>query len=118
MLFSVSTDIAILSSFLSLAIAFLLFVVFRGLSSKYHEHFIETAEKIKVGMSTVEVKSIMGDQTNSMEQYGDTLILIWERNQWRGFTRGGTLTRSVKVTFTNEKVTSIATKNFHKHTFW
>lgn len=39
------------------------------------------------------------------------LIIIYEKTQWRGFLRGGTIVRSVKVTLVDEKVVKVTTKN-------
>ena len=79
---------------------------------KRHKDFINNAESIHNGMSKDEVMRIMGQPTTA-ETDGNKIILIWEKNQWKGILGGGTLTRSLKVVFIDNKVTSVLTKNLH-----
>lgn len=99
-----------------LCLFFIFFFVY--LICKRHIDFIEAAKNIKQGMTYDEVISIMKIPPTSTEHDDDKKILIWEKNQWKGIQHGGTLTRAVKITFKNNIVISIATKNLDKSTFF
>lgn len=60
----------------------------------------------------------MGEEPTTKENNNKQTILVWEKSQWKGIQNGGTLTRSVKVVFENNKVVSVTTKNLDKSTFW
>lgn len=82
-----------------------------------HKDFINNAKRIEKGMSKDRVLNIMGEPT-SKENYYNKEIIIWEKRQWKGFLHGGTLTRTLKVSFINNYVSDISYKNFDKSTFW
>ena len=98
-------------------ICFILVFVFVYMLTKKHKDFIHNAKSIKNGMSKDNVIRIMGIPT-AEERDGNKLILIWEKNQWKGIQNGGTLTRAIKVVFLNNEVISISNKNLDKSTFW
>ena len=98
-------------------ICLVLVFIFVYLLCKRHKNFINNAQNIHNGMSKDEVLSIMGQPTTE-ERDGNKLILIWEKNQWKGIQHGGTVTRAVKVIFVNNKVISVSNKNLDKSTFW
>lgn len=92
--------------------------VFIYMWSKRHRDFINRAKSIKLDMPAEGVFSIMGCSATTIEEDGDKVIAIWEKNQWKGIQHGGTITRSIKVTFADERVVSISSKNLDSSTFW
>lgn len=82
-----------------------------------HKDFIKNAQLLKEGMTYKEVTDIMGYPT-SQEKDENKTILIFEKSQWKGIQNGGTITRTVKVVFKNDKVVSISNKNLDQSTFW
>lgn len=42
------------------------------------------------------------EQSALKDEEDGKLIIIYEKTQWRGFLRGGTIVRSVKVTLVDE----------------
>jgi outer membrane protein assembly factor BamE (lipoprotein component of BamABCDE complex) len=99
---------------ITLAVCFM--IVFSILGK--HKDFINNATQIKKGMTMGEVVNLMGEVPTTKENNGNQMILIWEKNQWKGIQNGGTLTRAVKVVFEKDKVVSVTTKNLDKSTFW
>ncbi|HCW81417.1 MAG TPA: hypothetical protein DHG49_01525 [Clostridiales bacterium] len=51
------------------------------------------------------------EQPALKDEEDDKLIITYEKTQWRGFLRGGTIVRSVKVTLVDERVVKVTTKN-------
>ena len=82
-----------------------------------HNSFIKNAKSIQKGMSKNMVLTIMGTPT-TVQNNDELEILTWEKNQWKGIQNGGTLTRSIQVTFENNRVIQIVTKNLDVSTFW
>ena len=76
-----------------------------------HALFINYAKSIQQDMLFEELKTMFSTMPATNEQDGETLIITYEKTQWRGFLRGGTIVRSVKVTLVGEKVVKVATKN-------
>lgn len=95
----------------------LIFVVVFAITGR-HKDFIRKANRITNGMTINEVINILEESPTSRETDGDKKMLIWEKSQWRGMLRGGTLVRSLKVVFQNGKVISVSTKNLDKSPFW
>lgn len=59
--------------------------------------------RLKVGMSKTEVLSLLGQPTgqrvlNGVETY------TWKNSEFKGWARGGTITRSITVDFENDLV--------------
>ena len=54
--------------------------------------------QLHIGMSKREVIMMFGEP-HSRRLAGNREILRWEMNEWKGFIRGGRLTRSVSVEF-------------------
>ena len=76
-----------------------------------HALFINTAKSVCLGATAEELQKIFGDSTSKEEEDDGKLIITYEKTQWRGFLRGGTIVRSVKVTLVDEKVVKVTTKN-------
>ncbi len=62
-------------------------------------------------MTVDEVLEIMGCSATTAEEDDDKMTAIWEKSQWVGIFRGGTVTRAVKVVFVNGLVVSVSNKN-------
>lgn len=93
------------------------FVIIFSITGK-HKSFINNASQIQNGMTMNEVVDLMGESPTTRENNNNQTILVWEKSQWKGIQNGGTLIRSVKVVFENNKVVSVTTKNLDKSTFW
>jgi hypothetical protein len=64
-----------------------------------------------LGATAEELQKIFGEPTSKEEEDDGKLQITYEKTQWRGFLRGGTIVRSVKVTLVDEKVVKVTTKN-------
>lgn len=76
-----------------------------------HALFINTAKSVCLGATAEELQKIFGEPTSKEEEEDGKLTITYEKTQWRGFLRGGTIVRSVKVTLVDEKVVKVTTKN-------
>lgn len=101
---------------IGLAILIIVLIIVFSISGK-HKSFIDNAQSIKQDMTINEVMDIMNEPPTSQEILDGKTILLWEKSQWKGMINGGTLTRSLKVVFINDKVVSVSTKNLDKSTF-
>lgn len=96
-----------LSMLFGFAICFLLL----SLTARKQYQFKENIRYIEENITLDSLEVILGTKPANWEQDEDKLIIIYEKNQWRGFLRGGTIVRSVKVTLIDEKVVKVTTKN-------
>ena len=82
-----------------------------SLTAERHFNFIELTKSIQQGASIEELQNMFEEQPALKDEEDGKLIIIYEKTQWRGFLRGGTIVRSVKVTLVDEKVVKVTTKN-------
>ena len=94
--YSVANIIAIPTG-LGALIGFGVLFLILSLTAERHFNFIKKTKSIQQGAS--------------IEEEDGKLIIIYEKTQWRGFLRGGTIVRSVKVTLVDERVVKVTTKN-------
>lgn len=84
-----------------------------------HKRFINNAKKIELGMTKNDVISLMGEPTGKrISEDSSKYILLWQKSQWKGIAFGGTLIRSVRITFENDKVVSIEEDNLNKSLYF
>lgn len=81
------------------------------MTARKQYQFKENIRYIEENITLDSLEVILGTKPANWEQDEDKLIIIYEKNQWRGFLRGGTIVRSVKVTLIDEKVVKVTTKN-------
>lgn len=98
-----------------LIILLLSFIVFGMISS--HKKFITKALSIQEGMSYNQVFEILGSPTTE-EKEDNKKIYTWEKAQWKGYFSGGTIVRSIKVIFIEDKVVSITKKHLDKSVYF
>lgn len=96
-----------LSALFGVSLGFLIISII----AQKHALFINTAKSVCLGATAEELQKIFGEPTSKEEEEDGKLIITYEKTQWRGFLRGGTIVRSVKVTLVDEKVVKVTTKN-------
>ena len=96
---------------LSMLFGFAICLLLLSLTAKRQYQFKENIRYIEENITLDSLEVILGTKPANWEQDGETLIITYEKTQWRGFLRGGTIVRSVKVTLVGEKVVKVATKN-------
>ena len=90
-------------------IAFIVFFIVLGSKVKLGNDFRNNSEKITIGMTTEEVKSIMGEPSYTKNYSDNSFEYIYEKSEWKGWARGGTKTRRMEIVFSKDKkVISIA----------
>ena len=82
-----------------------------SLTAERHFNFIELTKSIQQGASIEELQNMFEEQSALKDEEDGKLIITYEKTQWRGFLRGGTIVRSVKVTLVDERVVKVTTKN-------
>ena len=104
-------NIIVIPTGLGALIGFGVLFLILSLTAERHSNFIELTKSIQQGASIEELQNMFEEQSASKEEEDDKLIITYEKTQWRGFLRGGTIVRSVKVTLVDEKVVKVTTKN-------
>lgn len=92
-------------------IGFAVLFLILSLTAERHYHFIEKIKLLQQSTTAEELQKTFGEPTSKEEEDDGKLIITYEKTQWRGFLRGGTIVRSVKVTLVDEKVVKVTTKN-------
>lgn len=69
--------------------------------------------RLKVGMSKSEVIEMLGQPTGQRTANG-TETLTWKNSEFKGWARGGTMTRSITVDFVNGIVTGYDGENIDR----
>ena len=72
--------------------------------------------ELRIGMSREEVIQLFGRPDSERIRNG-VEILKWEVQEWKGFIRGGRMTRSVVVEFEDEKVVGYDGENINVTTW-
>lgn len=72
--------------------------------------------RLYIGMSREEVIGLFGGP-DSVRVRGNTEILKWEVQEWKGFLRGGRMTRNVVVEFEDGKVVGYDGENINVTTW-
>lgn len=72
--------------------------------------------KLHIGMKREEVIELF-DQPDSVRVKGGTEILKWEVQEWKGFIRGGRMTRNVVVEIENGQVVGYDGENINVTTW-
>lgn len=96
---------------LSMLFGFAICLLLLSLTARKQYQFKENIRYIEENITLDSLEVILGTKPANWEQDEDKLIIIYEKTQWRGFLRGGTIVRSVKVTLIDEKVVKVTTKN-------
>ena len=108
--YSVANIIAIPTG-LGALIGFGVLFLILSLTAERHFNFIELTKSIQQGASIEELQNMFEEQSALKDEEDGKLIITYEKTQWRGFLRGGTIVRSVKVTLVDERVVKVTTKN-------
>lgn len=70
--------------------------------------FSENSQKIQVGMSVEEVRSIMGEPSYVKNHQDGSYEYVYEKSEWKGALRGGTKVRRMEIVISsNHKVISV-----------
>ncbi|MFQ7031016.1 MAG: hypothetical protein ACLRSG_06120 [Christensenellales bacterium] len=104
-------NIIVIPTGLGALIGFGVLFLILSLTAERHFNFIELTKSIQQGASIEELQNMFEEQPALKDEEDGKLIIIYEKTQWRGFLRGGTIVRSVKVTLVDEKVVKVTTKN-------
>ena len=79
--------------------------------AKRQYQFKDNVNFVKEGTTLDSIEVLFGTKPSNWIKDDDKLIITYEKTQWRGFLRGGTIVRSVKVTLVDERVVKVTTKN-------
>ena len=74
-------------------------------------HFRDDSQSIRVGMTTREVVNIMGNPSYTKEFPDGTYEFVYEKSEWKGFFRGGTIVRRMECVFSDEDILISIGKN-------
>lgn len=75
--------------------------------------FRDNSRKIQVGMSATEVYEIMGQPTFVKQHEDGSFEFVYEKSEWKGFFRGGTVTRRMEIVFSKDEIVISIGKNAH-----
>lgn len=81
--------------------------------SKVAGLWLEVYEKTNVGMDINEVISKCGEPDEILD-LGDTKMLSWVNEEWKGFLRGGTITRKLIFVVKDNKIISKSGQNLER----
>ena len=95
----------------STIIGFALCILFLSMIAKRQYQFKDNANFVKEGTTLDSIEVLFGTKPANWIKDDGKLTITYEKTQWRGFLRGGTIVRSVKVTLVDEKVVKVTTKN-------
>ena len=104
-------NIIVIPTGLGALIGFGVLFLILSLTAERHFNFIELTKSIQQGASIEELQNMFEEQSALKDEEDGKLIITYEKTQWRGFLRGGTIVRSVKVTLVDERVVKVTTKN-------
>lgn len=92
-----------------MVLTFVIFFIALGFKVKSGNDFRDNSEQIEMGMTVDEVKSIMGEPSYTKNYTDNSFEYIYEKDEWKGWARGGTKTRRMEIIFSKDKkVISIA----------
>lgn len=93
-------------------IGFAVLFLILSLTAERHYQFKDNCKFVKEGTTLDSLEVLFGTKpANWVKEDDGKLTITYEKTQWRGFLRGGTIVRSVKVTLVDEKVVKVTTKN-------
>ena len=102
----------VLPTGISTIIGFALCLLLLSLIAERQYQFKDNCKFVKEGTTLDSLEVLFGTKpANWVKEDDGKLIITYEKTQWRGFLRGGTIVRSVKVTLVDEKVVKVTTKN-------
>ena len=76
-------------------------------TTKTGNDFRDGQSQIKIGMNKFQVRRLMGMPTVVKTHADGNEEWIYEKDEWKGFLRGGTKTRRVEVVFKGDTVVSV-----------
>lgn len=75
--------------------------------------FRDNAYKIVEGLSSQDVVAIMGDPSFVKYHSDGSFEYIYEKSEWKGYFRGGTITRRMEIVFNTDNTVISVGRNEH-----
>ena len=72
--------------------------------AKSGNDFRDNSRQITNGMTQSQVRSIMGSPSFTKNHQDGSVEWIYEKSEWKGFLRGGTMTRRMEIVFNSSGV--------------
>lgn len=88
--------------------------------AKSGNKFRDSSRQISIGMTEIQVRNIMGSDPSFTKQHQDgSYEWIYEKSEWKGWLRGGTMTRRMEIVFSSEnEVISVGRNGNCDRTGW
>ena len=78
---------------------------------KSGNEFRDNSNRIREGMTNVEVFNIMGNPSFEKKHPDGSYEYIYEKSEWKGWLRGGTQTRRLEIVFSTDNIVVSIGKN-------